>query len=146
MRFHTSRIIFLGALSIGALIAPWGAAAPAAPALNSTTWVLTRYGERGRLAPVLPGTEITLVIDRRQGRLGGAAGCNSYFAGFRVEGARLAVSDVGATKKFCGQPDGVMRQESRYLELLRAAERFKVKGNRLRLFAPRDQVLVFRRR
>jgi heat shock protein HslJ len=146
MRFPAHRLICLGVLSMGALIAPWGAAAPAAPAFGSTTWVLTRYGERGRLAPVLPGTEVTLVIDRRQGRLGGTAGCNSYFAGFRVDGARLAVSDVGATKKFCGQPDGVMRQESRYLELLRTAERYRIRGNTLRLFAPGNQLLVFRRR
>jgi heat shock protein HslJ len=47
------------------------------------------------------------------------------------------------TKKFCGNPEGVMRQENRYLELLRTAERFKIKRNKLKLFAPRDQLLVF---
>lgn len=152
MQSVASRLVLIGMLPLTLLIARPGAPAPPlrrsapVPSLDRTTWVLQRYGERGRLTRVLPGAEVTLVFDRRHGRVGGSAGCNSYFAGVRFDGARLAVSDVGATKKFCGQPDGVMAQESRYLETLRAAERYQIRGNRLRVFAPRDQILVFRTR
>jgi heat shock protein HslJ len=143
MQSIVRRLLPLGMLPLTLLITSPGAPAPAA-SLDTTTWVLHRYGERGSLAPVLPGTEVTLIVDRQQGRLAGNAGCNSYFAGIRVDGARLAVSDVGATKKFCGQPDGVMHQETRYLETLRTAERYRIRGNRLRIIAARDHLLVFR--
>jgi heat shock protein HslJ len=126
---------------------PFGAAAAPSPAdAEPATWVLQRYGERGRLMPVLPGTEITLVIDRRQGRLGGSGGCNSYTAGFQVKGNRLAVTPIAATKKFCGQPEGSMLQENRYFETLQAVERYRLKDRKLKLFAAGGQVLVFRRR
>jgi heat shock protein HslJ len=123
-----------------------GTAAPSAAPLAKTTWVLKRYGEKSRLTPVLPTTEVTVVFDPAQGRLAGSAGCNQYFASVKIDGDKLVLTPIGATKKFCGEPSGVMNQEAKFLALLQKAERYRIRGDRLTLFSAGGQLLRFRAR
>jgi heat shock protein HslJ len=146
IRLAMHRAIFplLLASSVGTSLV--GAAASSTVPLAKTTWVLRGYGAKRQLTPVLPATEVTVVFDPAQGRLAGSAGCNQYFAAVKIDGDRLTLAPIGATKKFCGEPPGVMNQEGKFLALLQKAERFKIRGNRLTLFSAGRQLLRFRAR
>jgi heat shock protein HslJ len=142
MKFLVTRLLPYAVLPAGLLLCHPALAAPASPPLAGTVWVLARYGQPGHLTPALPGREVTVVFGD-QGRLTGSAGCNSYFAGFKTEGNRMAVTAAGATKMFCGDPPGLMVQENQYLIALSSVERYKIKGNKLKLFTKDGQKLVF---
>lgn len=65
------------------------------------------------------------------GQLNGSAGCNLYFANYKLENEQLMVDKAGSPKRFCGEP-GVMEQESTYLSLLQQADNaIAVTGNSL---------------
>ena len=83
-------------------------------AIEGTPWQLVSYSQ----TPVLPNSEITLEL--ADGRLSGSAGCNLYFADYKLKNGQLTVDKAGSTKKFCGEP-GVMEQEITYLNLLQQA-------------------------
>ncbi|MGB3299902.1 MAG: META domain-containing protein [Phormidesmis sp.] len=94
-------------------------------AIEGTTWKLVSYSQ----TPVLPESEITLEL--ANGKLNGSAGCNSYFADYKLDNNQLMVDRAGATKKFCGEP-GVMAQEDAYLSLLQQTDSaIAVTGNSL---------------
>ena len=63
----------------------------------------------------------------------GTAGCNQYFANYELEGQSLDIGPAGATRRFCAEPEGFMRQEAAYLQALRSAASFRLDGARLEL-------------
>lgn len=69
------------------------------------------------------------------GRVSGDTGCNRYFASFQTEGAKLQISDAGATRRAC--PPAVMDQETRFLKVLGEVERYEIdETNMLLLTTP----------
>ncbi|MBT4500786.1 MAG: META domain-containing protein [Gemmatimonadetes bacterium] len=97
-------------------------------------WRLETVSTAGQSVPVLPGTEITLDF-AIGGELRGSAGCNSYFAGYELgEDAHILIQRIGTTRMACGDPDGVMDQESQYLIALSQATFFAIDKERLTLF------------
>lgn len=97
-------------------------------------WRLESVGTTGESVPVLSGTEITLNF-AFGGELRGSAGCNSYFAGYELgEDARILIQQIGTTRMACGDPEGVMAQESQYLIALSQATFFAIDDERLTLF------------
>jgi len=111
--------------------------------LENTTWVLESYGKQGNLQAVLEGNKISAVFKMDEGTVNGSAGCNNYFASYELNGNQLSISDVGATRMFCGEPEGLMEQEDQYITLLQGAKTFQIKDNQLWIFSIDDQVLVF---
>ena len=93
--------------------------------------------------PVLDDATITLAFGEHTW-LRGSSGCNTYsgsYARFGVWG--LLVHDVGATKMFCGEPEGVMQQESRFLRLLESAGEYQATRETLHLLRDGRVVLSF---
>jgi heat shock protein HslJ len=135
-------------------VAACGSGAGMAPArvagtsqsLMKTAWVLVSYGPADAPKSVLPGSQVTALFDEQPSRVGGVAGCNNYGGGYAVEGDRLTVSELAATKKFCNEPEGVMAQEQEYLTMLQAAERYRIEDKSLEIRAKDDRVLRFRER
>jgi len=114
--------------------------------LADTSWTLTeiRNGE-GDLVPVLTGTYVTAAFSA-EGRITGSAGCNRYFAGYSLSGNRIAISDAGSTKMFCSDPEGIMVQETRFLEHLTASTGYRIEKVTLSLLGEGDRpLLVFHR-
>jgi heat shock protein HslJ len=121
-----------------------------ATALEGATWVLQAYGSAQNPTPVLPGTEITAIVTGRVaangtvGTVTGSAGCNQYFAGYQADAGKLTLSPIGSTRKFCGDPAGVMDQEQQYFALLSSATQYRVAGDQLELTsADGSQLLRF---
>ncbi len=95
------------------------APAAAGPVPDGTRWVLSGYLANGKIIPPLSGTTITLTFGN-DGNIAGSAGCNHYFAGYRVQGTVVTIGPAGSTEMYCTGP-GIMEQESAYLSLISRA-------------------------
>lgn len=121
---------------------------PAEKAMAGTTitranWTLQSLEDTtGILVPAMSGTEVTALFGS-DGRLGGNAGCNRYFATFTTKDFQLSVSGIGSTKMYC-TGEGIMMQETAFLADLGRASSFRVGDSFLKIYdASGKTVLVF---
>jgi len=99
--------------------------------LSGTPWVLESMASgKDAVVPVIAGTKIDAVFTEN-GSVSGSAGCNQYFASYTSVGTSLTLGPVGSTKKFCGEPGGIMGQEQAFLSLLTRASGYKIEGDQL---------------
>jgi len=109
--------------------------------LEDTIWVLESYGNPDNLSDVLEDTEVTAEFKSADGKIGGSAGCNNYFAGYEINENKLKIiPPVGSTRMAC--PESVMEQERKYLEVLEVSESYEIDGDKLRIYSD-TQVLIF---
>ena len=105
--------------------------------LEGTSWVLETY----RKSRPIPGTTITISFE--DGEISGSAGCNSYFGSYELSGAMITFSTIAMTEMFCMDPEGVMDQESMYLESLGRAESYKIEDGKLVItFDGKEQLIL----
>lgn len=105
-------------------------------AIEGTVWNLLSLNGQ----PLLSESEIT--AEFAEGRVNGSAGCNLYFADYQLDDAQLKIERIGSTKKACLELDGLMEQESTYLNLLSQAESAAMVNNLLTIKTS-DGELVF---
>jgi heat shock protein HslJ len=88
-----------------------------------TIWelVLRSSPDSAAAIPMIPNTTITAKFDGKQ--VAGNAGCNDYNATYEKNGEQLKVGPITTTRKACGEPEGVMEQETDYLSMLQKAAR-----------------------
>ena len=111
--------------------------------LEDTTWVLDSYGEPRNLTAVIADIKITAEFISAEETVKGSAGCNSYFGSYELKGSKLSIpGPIGATERYCMEPEGVMDQEHDYLALLQSAESYEIDGNELQINCG-SQVLIF---
>jgi len=99
--------------------------------LAQKTWVLASYTSETGQQTTLPNTTITATFDN--GNITGSAGCNHYSASYQLKGNEIAVSSIASTLMYCASPDGVMIQETTYLQLLKAATSYTLSDGVLTL-------------
>ena len=100
----------------------------------SGTWSLLSYNNgREAMVSILNDTEITALFE--EGRLRGHSGCNRYTTTYQTDGGSVSIPPPVGTRMLCQQPDGLMEQESRYLQLLPSATTYLIRdGRHLELF------------
>lgn len=96
--------------------------------LRERAWQLVAMDGRPPLDDTAP--DLTLAED---GRAGGNASTNRWFAPFRVDGLGIAFGVVGATQMFNDTPPGRMAQEAGYVEALQDVVRWRLVDGRLQL-------------
>ncbi|NVO66666.1 META domain-containing protein [Methanofollis tationis] len=107
-------------------------ATPSGPApLIGTTWTLESLYSGDTVSSVVAGSMITAIFGE-DGSLTGSAGCNRYFATCTLSGASLSIGQIGSTKMHC-TAEGIMEQETTYLNLLGDVKRYAIEGDRLDL-------------
>jgi heat shock protein HslJ len=98
--------------------------------LDGTQWRLTSIGS----TLVVPNSEVTILFEinsnGRTGKISGSGGCNTYNADIRDVFVLGPISNFTA---ICDEPEGMMEQESAYLEALQNANDVRVGGNQLRI-------------
>jgi heat shock protein HslJ len=119
--------------------------------LEGTEWTLAAIVEEAevegmdtplpRLAEPLPGTHITATFEN--GAASGTAGCNTYIATYSALDSTLTVETIAFTEMACLDPDGVMEQEQRYLELLQKVATYRIHYNQLWLETGDEGALVY---
>jgi heat shock protein HslJ len=102
-------------------------------ALNGTTWQLNLMNnQQDFLQTLLPGSQITLLLNQ-DGNVSGSAGCNSFMGQFTTNENELTFSPLGSTKMACTSPDGLMAQETTYLDRVQASTAYEIMGSYLLL-------------
>lgn len=106
--------------------------------LVNTQWMLTGYNNgKGGFTSLLSGTEINAEFDEN-GSLSGNAGCNNYNTSYELDGDSITIGMPATTRMFCGEPEGVMEQETAYLAALQTAVKYEIKSNELNMFNQED--------
>lgn len=105
--------------------------------IENKTWLLTSYNGK---TPIENRRATIQFID---GQVSGSTGCNQYGGGYQIEGDEIILKDLYSTEMACMEPEGIMEQEQAYLELLRAAARFKVVEGVLTFYAGANPILIF---
>ncbi|MDF7808086.1 META domain-containing protein [Pontiellaceae bacterium B12219] len=103
------------------------------PTLTSNGWkaILINNG-KGGVSSVLQESEITIEF-KDQGRVSGSSGCNSFSGGYESEGNAISFSPLAGTRRMCSEPEGVMEQESLFLQALEVACTYSIYENKLEL-------------
>jgi heat shock protein HslJ len=111
-------------------------------ALAGTNWQVTVYNNgKEALVSVLASSEITALFSE-DGKLSGLAGCNNYNATYDVDGNSLSIGPAATTRKFCGDPEGLMEQESAYLKALESVKSYEISADILTLKDANGTTLV----
>lgn len=101
--------------------------------IESSHWFVTAINNgRCGVQSIISGTEPTLWFGEN-GALTGTTGCNDLMATYRVDGDSLVLGELGSTRKFCAEPDGLMRQETEMLVALAGVSEYVITGPTLRL-------------
>jgi len=85
---------------------------------NDVTYIAEWIGDE----PVVGRNPVSLTFS--EDRAYGNAGCNHWFANYRLEGQKLRFSEIGSTRRMCAEH--IMKQEQHFLELLAQIERWDV--------------------
>ncbi len=92
--------------------------------LTGVTWVAEDIDGGG----VIDNAQSTLEFTSDD-RVAGRAGCNRYGGSVKLDGSKLKIEQVFATKMACAP--ALMDQETRFLQALEAASSFEVKDTKL---------------
>jgi heat shock protein HslJ len=127
--------LVLPALLASALLAGCASEAPAIR--QDHGYVLEWIGER----PLIDSSHLSMTLGA-DGRAYGNAGCNHWFAAYRLEGDAISFGPVGRTRKLCAP--ALMEQEQRFLQALPTVERWDISPiQQLRLWPTEGKPLRF---
>lgn len=106
-------------------------AAVEAPALTGTQWFANGINNgKGGVEGIAAGTEVTATFGD-DGKVTGSGGCNTYNAGYTVDGSKIKIGPVASTKMLCEGDAGT--QEAAYFAALEKATTFDFVQGRLEL-------------
>lgn len=94
--------------------------------LAETTWVLTSID--GAAVPTDPVVRLEFTINEASG----FAGCNFFGGSYQAEGSTLRLQEIAQTAMLC-EDEALMRQESSFLDALRATNTYTLQGETLEL-------------
>lgn len=101
--------------------------------LTGAVWSATSVNNGNQaVVSLVNGSEITAIFGE-DGTLSGSAGCNNYSTTYTVDGDSITIGMAASTMMFCGEPEGVMEQETQYLAALETAATYTISADRLEL-------------
>ena len=131
-------IVVLALVGIVALLltACSGTDSAASDPLDGTSWVLMAY----RKSRPIPGTVITATF--KDGQIRGSAGCNSYGGSYQVSYGTIRVSLIAITEMACLEPEGIMEQETMFVQFVQDAQTFRLTDEQLQIFTSDREALT----
>jgi heat shock protein HslJ len=100
--------------------------------LENRPWQVTAYNNgKGGFTSVIIGTELSMLYE--DGTVSGSAGCNNYNGSYELDSDTISVGPAATTRKFCGDPEGIMDQETQFLEALQSVAVFRIDGESLEM-------------
>lgn len=115
----------------GATVLTFNASQPAS--LTGTTWTATSANNgREAVSSLVAETTITAVFGE-DGKLNGSAGCNNYMTSYALDGQNITIQPPATTRKLCPEPEGIMEQETAFVNMLPQAATYMISGNALEL-------------
>ena len=107
--------------------------------LEGTTWNLISFNDGQNLTSLVIDTEIN--AEFKDGVVSGSSGCNTYTGAYQQNGLELSFGDLASTLMLC-QEEGVMEQESAYLQALAKVTHYIVAGNHLTFYDANDLIVA----
>jgi heat shock protein HslJ len=114
---------------------------PVTNPLSGTRWDVVNYNDGSGIVTLIAGTAATMDFGA-DGRVTGSSGCNTFQAGYSVNGNAISITAPASTSLFCAEPAGLMDQEARFLAALQSAAAFRVVGNQLELTTAGGQIAI----
>jgi len=109
----------------------------AAAQLPEGEWTLTSLMG----SPPLEGSTVTIRFEGNQ--VSGSAGCNSYGGQFNAgRDGSLTFDNVFSTEMACMEPEGLMEQETTYLQTLTQAASFTIADGQLELMNQAGETIM----
>jgi heat shock protein HslJ len=112
----------------GAEEAPTSSKPSSSRTLIGSEWVLEDIGWR----PALDTVQATISFPG-SGKVAGRGSCNRFFGSVQMDAGTMEIGPLGLTRMACPAP--VLDQETRYLNALRAAERYEIRNSELLIFS-----------
>ena len=116
-----------------------GGGAPSAADLQGAEWVVADIAGGG----IVANSRVTLNFDA-EGRSGGMGSCNTYGAGYQIEGDKITFEQPFSTMMAC-EP-ALMEQERRYFDLLPQIRRFNIADDGALILSAEDGRKIIARR
>lgn len=92
---------------------------------SQPNWRLTSWTQEGQAISLVPEVNVSLTFEQAQ--ISGTGGCNQYMANYRVEGDRIIVEPLQATRRAC---DGlIMEQETKFFAALKGVHQVTLENN-----------------
>jgi len=127
--FADGRLVLLLKLDAGSMTL----AGSSPTALAGTSWSVTGINNgKQAVVSVIIGTTVTLNFGA-DGQVTGLAGCNNYFGPYGTSGEQIKIGPLGATRKMCVRPEGIMEQEANLFTALQNAATVRIIGDRLEI-------------
>lgn len=110
-----------------------------ATSLTAHKWVLKRIGDR----EIELGSDVPFLnFDAEKGSAGGNTGCNVFGGNYAADGTSITFSQLISTMRAC-EADERMSIERGFMDGLRNAKHFEIKGDRLLIRAGNETILEF---
>ncbi|MBP7212749.1 MAG: META domain-containing protein [Anaerolineaceae bacterium] len=113
--------------------------APQDMGLEGASWNLTMLNDGQSLVSLVNNTEIN--AEFKDGSVAGSSGCNSYNGPFQQDGLNLTFGNLASTLMLC-QEEGVMEQETAYLQAIAKVTHYLIEGKQLTLYDADNLVLA----
>ncbi len=93
----------------------------------------------------IQGADVTMSFD--EDGISGSSGCNSYSGQATAEDGVITIDaeSLSHTEKFCEEPDGLTKQEERFLELVPDVDRYGTFDDGLLLHATDEDIFLLLR-
>jgi heat shock protein HslJ len=106
---------------------------PQSQNLSGTSWQVIAYNNgKQAVVSVMAGTTLSMEFGK-DGTLSGNAGCNTYSGSYAVTGRQIKIGPLASTMMYCGDPAGVMDQETQFLAALQTAATYQLEAETLEL-------------
>jgi heat shock protein HslJ len=105
------------------------------------SWEATAFLRGDAVSSPISGTELTATF-AADGAISGSGGCNRFTGSYETDGGDIDIGELAATRMACASPEGVMEQETAYLDALRSAVGFRADGNALTLLTAEDTIVA----
>ncbi|MEO8153168.1 MAG: META domain-containing protein [Rhizobacter sp.] len=134
------------AICLIAVLSPAPAAAPPAASasnvtLRDTRWVVQTL-DGGPLPAAAKASDVHLVLHASTQHLSGFTGCNRLRGRYTQSGTRLALSAASSSRIACSP--ALMQQEQRLLDVLTAADAYRIEGPVLSLMQGETVRITFK--
>lgn len=101
--------------------------------LVGTTWTATSINNGNEaVVGLIADTTITATFGE-DGTLSGSAGCNTFTTGYTLDGDSLTIEMPASTMMMCEAPEGLMEQETQFLNALPTTATYELDGAALTL-------------
>jgi heat shock protein HslJ len=137
MKTRVLVLLVLAGFVLPALAACGGTGSSSGDTLDGTAWVLMFI----RKSTPIPDTTITATFE--DGQVHGSAGCNTYSGSYQVSDGTIMVGPIAITEMFCMEPEGVMDQETMFVQFLQDVQTIRFVDEQLQLSRVDRETLTF---